>query len=133
MLSKPYVDMCDVVQVCPFVGQLQTGSTTFHAQRNHARVWLDNAIRAKYAGFCDDLCEVVVDDRVRNVCAYKAASEILAQQITPHMDNAYADMAARFQRIAESELSTLTVKIYVFNEQREHTINLNVSRRGRYV
>lgn len=132
MLCKPYVDMGDVVRVCPFVSQLQTGSDDFYAQRNHARVWLDNAIRAHHAGFSDDTCEVVVDARVKHACAYKAASEILAQQITPNMDNAYAEMAARFQRIAEQELTTLIVKIYVFNQRHELTLNLNVSPRGRY-
>lgn len=133
MRIKPYVSLCDITTVCPFVSQLQPTHDEFLTQRINARVWLDNAIRTHNIDPTGDRCEVVVDHGVKQACAYKAASEILAQQITPNMDNAYSEMAARYQRIAESQISALHVTIYTTTTGTRYTVNLGITQRGRYV
>lgn len=132
MLSaRPYVSYEDVKAICPFLDQLPSDDE-FLVQRVSARNWLDAAI-AKHLGIT---CwgTVCVDTAVTRVCAYRAASEILAMQITPTVEqNAYEKMADKFQRMAESEISTLVVRMRPNNSpDNSILINLGVSRRGKY-
>lgn len=125
---RPYVSYEDVLAICPYVDQLAPGEDQFAGQRLAARVWLDAAV--KVAGLIRCGFNVVADSRVKRACAYKAASEILATQITPMVEqNAYGTMAAKFQRMAESEISTLAVCI-VTETGDQHHIHLGISKRG---
>ena len=129
--SRPYVSYADVKAVCPYLDQLPSDDE-FLTQRVAARRWLDAAI-AKNLGIVG-WGVVCVDDNVTRVCAYRAASEILAMQITPTVEqNAYEKMSAKFERMAESEISTLVVRMRP-NHLADTTvlINLGVSHRGKY-
>ena len=124
---RPYVTYADVLAICPYVDQLAPGEDEFSGQRLAARAWLDAAIRA--ATHLQHFT-VHIDDRIRRVCAYKAASEILASQITPMVEaNAYGTMAAKFQRMAESEISTLIVCL-ADEADTIQRVNLGVTKRG---
>jgi len=128
---RSYVTYDDVLAICPYVDQLAPGEDQFSGQRLSARVWLDAAVIV--AGRIRGTFNIVADSRVKRACAYKAASEILASQITPMVEqNAYGTMAAKFQRMAESEISTLTVCIVTDNGD-QHYINLGISKRGIHV
>ncbi|CAB5207241.1 hypothetical protein UFOVP184_51 [uncultured Caudovirales phage] len=127
-MLRPYVTYEDVLAICPYVDQLQPGDEQFSGQRLASRLWLDAAITATSRLTCG--FSVKVDYRVKRACAYKAASEILAAQITPMVEqNAYGTMAAKFARMAESEISTLTV--YIITDMGElHAVHLGISKRG---
>jgi hypothetical protein len=128
MARSPYVSYDDVRAVCPFIDQLQVGTDQFLLQRMAARDWLDSAITTAYGS--PRWGSVAVCSRVIRACAYRAASEILAAQITPiQSDNAYATMAGKFQRVAEAEISTLTVRTRDHNDSCA-TIDLSVKKRG---
>lgn len=128
---RSYVTYDDVLAICPYVDQLAPGEDQFSGQRLSARVWLDAAVIV--AGRIRGTFNIVADARVKRACAYKAASEILASQITPMVEqNAYGTMAAKFQRMAESEISTLIVCIVTENGDQHH-IHLGISKRGIHV
>lgn len=129
--KRPYVSYADVKAVCPFLDQLPS-EDEFLFQRVAAREWLDAAVSTA-AGY-PDWGTLAVDFRVIRACAYRAAAEILLSQITPMTsDNAYERMAIKFHRVAENELSTLTVRIVPCFDQpgTAYTyINLGVVHRG---
>ena len=127
-MIKTYASYADIKAICPFIDQLQPGEDEFFVQRVAANIWLDNAVRAATGGHTRH--SVVACPRVVRACAYKAASEILMTQITPmQSDNAYEHMAAKFQRVAESELTTMTVRTRCDGESSHH-IDLSVHKRG---
>lgn len=127
-MLRPYVTYEDVKAICPFVDQLQPGSDQFLVQRLAARDWLDSTITAAL-GY-SSWGSVVVSSRVTRACAYRAAGEILMTQITPvQSDNAYRAMSRTFQRLAENEISTLSLKIRLENGTLE-TIDLSIRKRG---
>jgi hypothetical protein len=127
-MPKPYASYDDVKKICPWIDQIrQSTDDDFDFYLMAANIWLDNAVRVAAVGFT---ATVVPDRRVIKACAYKAASEILATQITPlQSDNAYEHLASRFQRVAENELSTLIVRVR--NERGDtYDIQLGVVKRG---
>ena len=105
MAQTPYVTTDDVRAILPFIDDLATGDD-FLTQRINARLWMDSAVKAATGLHC---FSVRRSAGVTRACAYRAASEILAAQITPNNENAYASMSARFQKMAEGDISTLEV------------------------
>jgi hypothetical protein len=129
-MVNTYASYADIKAICPFIDQILTGTDEFYVQRLAANIWIDNAVRTA-AGRLHRL-PVVVCPRIVRACAYKAASEILMTQITPmQSDNAYEHMAAKFQRVAENELSTLVVRTRCEDGTTEH-IDLSFRRRGEH-
>jgi len=127
-MPATYATYDDIKAICPWIDQIRLASDDdFEVHRMAANIWLDNAIRVATGHF---RVSVVTDKRVVRACAYKAASEILATQITPlQSDNAYEHLSARFQRVAENTLSSLVVRV---RDERGscQEINLGVVKRG---
>lgn len=109
---RPYVQISDVRAICPFVDQLGLTDDGYTPFLVNSRAWLDAAIvsATQRVNWVDYFGEVIVDSKVIRACSYRAAYEILASQITPQADNAYERMAAKYQRIAEGDLSALVVQ-----------------------
>lgn len=124
----PYVTYDDMKAVCPYLDNLQPGVDEFEPQRVSARRWFDRVVMAALG--VREPVEIDVDDQVVKACAYYATAEVLAQQITPMVDqNAYQGMAARNRQEAEAMICGLVVSV-MRNGQAYGRLKLGVSRRG---
>lgn len=131
MRKKPYIQLSDIKTICSWIEQVDSDDE-FLTFRINARNWLDSAVavRCNLVPDYDFHCEI--DHRLVRACAYRAAYEILASQITPQTEeNAFERMAAKFQRMAENEISTLKVRVHLSNSV-SMTVDLGTVHRGRY-
>lgn len=130
---RPYIQVSDVLAICPYVNQLGLTSDDFTPYLVYARAWLDAAIvsATQRVNWEQYFGELIVDHRVIRACSYRAAYEILASQITPSADNAFERMAAKFQRMAEGEISAMVVTFRTLNSNGlPRSINLGHRVRG---